>query len=282
MKNKCADLHIHTIASDGTFSPRRVVQEAAKKGIHAIAITDHDTVQGIPEAIKAGRDMNIEVIPGVELAADERGSEAHILGLFIDWENKTLQDALKNLSVQRVSRMKKMIFKLAQFGMNIKFEEVLELAKGEVIGRLHLAQVMKKKGYVEYIAEAFNKYIGDRKACYVSRYKLSSEETISLIHRAGGVSIIAHPMLLHNDDIIIDLIKKGLCGIEAFYNHQPKKITEHYEKLAKDYGLLVTGGSDCHGEGKDRILIGSVKIPYEYVERLKKYRESVSGKNIHC
>jgi predicted metal-dependent phosphoesterase TrpH len=282
MKNKCADLHIHTTASDGTFSPKRVVQEAAERGIHAIAITDHDTVQGIPEAIRAGKDMNVEIIPGVELAADERGSEAHILGLFIDWENKILQAALKNLSVQRVSRMKKMIFKLAQFGMNIEFEEVSELTKGEIIGRLHLAQVMRKRGYVEYIAEAFNRYIGDRKACYVPRYKLSSEETISLIHRVGGVSIIAHPMLLHNDDIIIDLIKKGLCGIEAFYNHQPKKVAEHYEKLAKNYGLLVTGGSDCHGEAKDKTLMGCVKITYDYVERLKKYKESMSGKNIHC
>ena len=281
MKNKYADLHIHTTASDGTFSPRRVVQEAAKKGIHAIAITDHDTVQGIPEAIKAGKDMNVEIIPGVELAVDERGSEVHILGLFIDWENKTLQDTLKTLSVQRVSRMKKMISKLAQFGMNIKFEEVSELAKGEVIGRLHLAQVMKKRGYVEYVAEAFNRYIGDRKACYVSRRKLSSEETISLIYRTGGVSIIAHPMLLHNNDIIIDLIKKGLCGIEVFYNHQPKKTTEHYEKIAKEYGLLVTGGSDCHGEAKDWILMGSVRIPYEHVERLKEYKESMSGENIH-
>ncbi|MCK4466039.1 MAG: hypothetical protein KAU83_10030, partial [Bacteroidales bacterium] len=120
------------------------------------------------------------------------------------------------------------------------------------------------------------------KACYVSRYKLSSEETISLIHRTGGISIIAHPMLLHRDDIIIDLIKKGLCGIEAFYNHQPKKVAEHYEKMAKDYDCLITGGSDCHGDGKDHVLIGSVKMPYEYVERLKKYRESMSGENIHC
>jgi len=275
MKSKCADLHIHTTASDGTFSPRRVVQEAIKKGIHAIAITDHDTVQGIPETIQAGKDMNVEVIPGVELATDEGGVEVHILGLFIDWENKTLQDILKHLSAQRISRMKKMISKLAQFGMNIKFEEVSELAKGGIIGRLHLAQVMKKKGYVEYIAKAFNKYIGDRKACYVQRYKLSSEETISLIHRVGGISIIAHPMLLHRDDIIIDLIKKGLDGIEAFYHHQTKETAEHYEKLAKDYGLLVTGGSDCHGDAKDQVLMGSVKIPYEYVERLKEY------KNIH-
>ena len=282
MNNKCADLHIHTTASDGTFSPRRVVREAAKRGIHAVAITDHDTVQGIPEAIQAGRDMNVEVIPGVELATDERGIEVHILGLFIDWENKTLQDTLKNLSVQRVRRMKKMISKLAQFGINIKFEEVLELAKGGIIGRLHLAQVMKKKGYVEYIAEAFNKHIGDKKASYVSRYKLSSDETISLIHRMGGISIIAHPMILCREDIIIDLIKKGLCGIEAFYHHQSKETAERYKKLAKDYELLVTGGSDCHGEAKDQVLMGSVKIPYKYVGRLKEYKESMSGKNIHC
>jgi len=282
MKNKCADLHIHTTASDGTFLPRRVVREAAKRGINVIAITDHDTVQGIPEAIRAGRDINVEVIPGVELATDVRGVEVHILGLFIDWKSKTLQNTLKHLSLQRVSRMRKMISKLAQFGMNIKFEEVSELAKGGIIGRLHLAQVIKKKGHVEHIAEAFNKYIGDKKACYVSRHKLSQEETISLIHRTGGISIIAHPMLLHRDDIIIELIKKGLCGIEAFYHHQAKEINEYYQKMAKDYGLLVTGGSDCHGEAKDQILMGSVKIPYEYVERLKKYRESISGKNIHC
>ncbi|MBU0478768.1 PHP domain-containing protein [bacterium] len=281
MKNKCADLHIHTTASDGTFSPRRVVREAAKRGIHAIAITDHDTVQGISEAIKAGKDMNVEVIPGVELATDEKGVELHILGLFIDWENKTLQDTLKTLSVQRISRMKKMISKLAQFEMNIKFEEVLELAKGEIIGRLHLARVMKKKGYVVSISEAFNKHIGDRKACYVPRYKLSLEETILLIYRVGGISILAHPMLLHRDDIIIDLLKKGLGGIEVFYNHQSKETAEHYEKMAKEYGLLVTGGSDCHGEAKDQVLMGSVRIPYEYVERLRESKESMSGENIH-
>ncbi len=274
MKNKCADLHIHTTASDGTFSPRRVVQEAVKREIHAIAITDHDTVQGIPEAIQAGKDMNVEVIPGVELATDERGIEVHILGLFIDWEDKTLQDTLKNLSTQRVIRMKKMIYKLAQFGMNIKFEEVLDLATGDIMGRLHLAQVMKKKKYVKSIAEAFNKHIGDEKPCCVPRYKLSPDETISLIHRMGGISIIAHPMILHRDDIIIDLIKKGLCGIEAFYNHQSKETAEHYKKLAKDYELLVTGGSDCHGEAKNKILMGSVKIPYKYVERLKKYKNT--------
>ena len=274
MKIKCADLHIHTTASDGTFSPRRVVQEAVKREIHAIAITDHDTVQGIPEAIQAGKDMNVEVIPGVELATDERGIEVHILGLFIDWEDKTLQDTLKNLSTQRVIRMKKMIYKLAQFGMNIKFEEVLDLTTGDIMGRLHLAQVMKKKKYVKSIAEAFNKHIGDEKPCYVSRYKLSSDETISLIHRMGGISIIAHPMILHRDDIIIDLIKKGLCGIEAFYHHQSKETAEHYEKLAKNYELLVTGGSDCHGEAKNKILMGSVKIPYKYVERLKKYKNT--------
>lgn len=266
---KKADLHIHTNFSDGTFSPQEVVEKAKNAGLAAIAITDHDCVDGISPAEEAGEKSGIEIIPGVELTVEERDNEIHILGYFIDYKDAAFRKFLENLRKERKERTLKIVSKLRDLGIDITIEDILKMAGRGAIGRLHIAHCLREKGYIHNIYDAFIKYLGEGKPAYIKRKRLSPEEAIEIIEKLGGVSVIAHPHSIKSEEIVEDLIKMGIEGLEVFHSDHSKRTSSHFLKLAKKYNLLTTGGSDCHGLRKERVLIGTVKIPYSVVEELR-------------
>ncbi len=262
------DLHVHTHFSDGSFSPDEVVECALKNNLAAIGITDHDSVSGIEPAMASARKTQLKIIPGVELTAEANNKEVHILGYCIDWQNSQFQNRLTMLQEVRRERAKKMVEKLKELGVNISFPDVRKLAGVGTIGRLHLAQVILQAGYVNSVEEAFRKYIGDNGPAYVKKYRLTPRETIEIIVEVGGIPVLAHPSLLNNDELIPQLVKDGLKGIEVCHTNQNPETSSHYQNLAREYGLIPTGGSDCHGLAKGAVLMGKVKVPYEWLERL--------------
>ena len=274
--SKVADLHVHTYLSDGTFSPEKVVEYAKANGIDAIAITDHDCCSGIAPAILAGRGIDVEVIPGVELTAELENSEIHILGYFVDWKNASFLKKLDKIVMVRKERAKEILKKLKKHRIDISEEELFEASGPGCVGRLHIANILFRKGYVSSINQAFNKYIADGECCYVRKFKLSPKEAVDMIRAVGGVAVLAHPKLINIngkavDGLIGQLVKDGIQGIEVYHSsHKPRDV-ERLKKLAGEHGLVVTGGSDCHGFGKKEVLIGKVKIPYALVENLKNH-----------
>ncbi len=267
---KKADLHVHTDFSDGTFSPEETILEAKKKGLDCIAICDHDCVDALPEAFSIAEREGIELIPAVELTAEKEGCETHIIGYYIDWKDPLLLKLLERMRNIRVERIHDMIAKLKENGINIEAEDVFGLSKRGSIGRLHLACAIYNKGYTSYVSEAFKLYIGDGKPCYVGKFNLPPPEAIKAILDAGGIPVLAHPGVMGKDFFIPEYVKNGLRGLEVYHTDHKPALTSHYLKLAKDMGLLVTGGSDCHGLGKGKVLMGRVKIDYSLVEELKK------------
>lgn len=274
---KVADLHVHTNASDSTLSPEKVVRCAKMQELDAIAITDHDTCAAIAPAIIAAEDMNIEIIPGVELTAEIDENEIHILGYFIDWRNERFIKNLEEFCRVREERAKEILRRLGDQGISLRYEDLVEIAgfgHGS-IGRLHIAQLLYKKGKVASIREAFTRYIGNNSPCYVKKYKLSPKEAIGIIKNAGGVSVLAHPKTVNTQtrtlkDILKMLVNDGMQGIEVYHSDHNDKESSLFKKLAEECSLLITGGSDCHGAGIKDILLGKVKVPYELVEELRK------------
>lgn len=272
---KVADLHLHTHLSDGTFSPEKVVEYAKEKGLNAIAITDHDCCDGITPAIIAAKDLDLEVIAGVELTAEMGDSEIHILGYFIDWQNEAFLEKLKEISRVRQDRAKEILKRLKRYGVDIPEEELFKLSGPGCIGRLHIARLLVKKRIVSSLKEAFRKYIGDGGPCYVKKFKLSPKEAVDMIKRVGGISVLAHPKVVNinnktTEEIVRIVIKDGIQGIEVYHSDHSAKDVKELKALAERYNLLISGGSDCHGLGKREVLIGKVKIPYELVEKLKR------------
>ena len=270
---KYADLHVHTIYSDGTFTPQEVVDCAKDKGLACIAICDHDCVDGIDPSLEHSKGIPLEIVPGVELTVIKNGKEIHMLGYFISWKEKWFVDILKKVQRERILRIDKMIEKLKKFNIDVDKEKVMENAgrKGSV-GRLHLARTLVEMKAVPSIQTAFNRYIGDSKPCYVEDIGFEAKEAIDLILKAKGVPILAHPHTIKDDSLILEFIKYGIRGIEVFHTDHPSQLSKKYERMAKEHGLLATGGSDCHGLGKGRVLLGSVKVPYSIVEKLREER----------
>lgn len=270
---KYADLHVHTIFSDGTFTPEGVVRLAKEKGLSCISICDHDSVDGIDPAIEEGKRVGIEVIPGVELTVIKDKKEIHVLGYFVSWKETWFARILKRVQRERIARIKKMIRKLKRLNVIVKYKKVMEIAGGKgSLGRLHLAQALMASGAVSSIQMAFDKYIGDLKPCYVEDIGFSAREAVKIISKAKGIPVLAHPATIRDDALVQKLIGYGIRGIEVFHSDHASSKSKKYELMAKDYGLLVTGGSDCHGLAKRKILMGCVKIPYVLVEELKKSR----------
>jgi len=264
------DLHLHTKASDGSLSPKKVVYKAKKLNYKAISITDHDTVSGLDEAIKNGKKINLEIIPGIEFNTKYKGFEVHILGYFIDYHNKNLINATKKLHDSRVNRVKNIVNKLNEMGIKITNNDIFSLSDGGAVGRSHVARVLKNKNYVETFSEAFEKYLAIGKEAYVERYRLKPDEAINIIKKAGGIPVLAHPGLIENDKIVNKMLSMGVEGIEAYYYEHNLNETNKYIKLANDNDLLITGGSDDHGPGnKDGARLGKMKIDYKLVEALK-------------
>lgn len=264
------DLHIHTTASDGCHTPREVVEMAADLGLWTIAITDHDSTEGVAEAERAARSLPLEVIHGVEINADFARSELHILGYYLDCEFPELQDALLKLRTARRQRAARMIDRLAALGLPLERERVAEIAgEGSAIGRPHVAQAMVERGYVDSVEEAFARYIGRGGPAHVERFKLSPLEALRLIRQAGGLPVLAHPLQLM--DLVPELAAEGLAGLEAYYTGYTEAETRLLLDLARKHNLLVTGGSDFHGAGVvPEARLGGVEVPLGVVERLRR------------
>ena len=279
-----ADMHIHTQHSDGTMSSEECVKYAQLVGLTAIAITDHDTTNGIPTAIKEGSKRGIEVIPGIELSAELKNSheeEMHILGYFINWEDEHLQQKLKLFRQARGKRAVHILEKLKKLGIPINEKRLYEVAGIGAIGRLHFAKVMVEQNIVSQTQEAFQKYLGDNKPAYVPKLRLRPDEAIKMILKVGGIPVLAHPHFGHiNKTVIKALVKEGLKGIEVWHTNHPHDVTEKFKKIAAAFGLLPTGGSDYHGiVDKNFAMIGSTKIPYAAVISLKKYKNNLDRSN---
>jgi len=270
-----ADLHLHTTASDGILTPKQVVLNAKEKGFMAIAITDHDTTAGLAEALIAGDKYKIEVIPGIELSTLDGDCEIHLLGYYPNVDNIELQQMLKKMIVARKDRAVKMVKKLNDLGYHLLLDRVKEIAGSEFIGRPHIALALLEKGYIDNISEAFSdEFIGRGGRAYVERFKLTPSEGIAILLQAQAIPVLAHPGFLSKgpplmEDVIMALVDSGLRGLEVFYSKHTSEQVEYYKKIAEDNNLLITGGSDCHGQNGAINSIGSIKLPYEYVEKLK-------------
>ncbi|MFH0840261.1 MAG: PHP domain-containing protein [Candidatus Omnitrophota bacterium] len=276
---KFADLHVHTFHSDGTFTPEEVVKVAHKKGLSAIAITDHDSVDGITPSMAAAKEYGMEIIPGVELTAEEENLEIHILGYFIDWKAEWFEDKLKKIRQARLERIYAMVDKLKSAGVDIDAEKVFKVSGPGAVGRLHLAMALYNEGITASISEAFRKYIGNKSPHYVRKYKLTPKEAADMIIKLGGVPVLAHPRVLARDDLIARFVEDGIRGIEVYHTEHVPNVMTRYEEMASQHGLLITGGSDCHGTGKGEVLLGKVKIPYSFVEALKKEADNIKMQN---
>ncbi|MDD5292596.1 MAG: PHP domain-containing protein [Candidatus Omnitrophica bacterium] len=268
---KLADLHLHTDFSDGTFSPRKLVEEAKKAGLSCIAVTDHDITAGIAPAQEAALD-SLEVIAGIELSSEIDSKEIHILGYFVDTESARLQEEIKNIDLIRRKRVYEMVDKLKGMGMDLEPDDVFNVAGQGSISRLHIAKAMLNKGKISNIYEAFSRYIGNKCPAYVGKFSLTPQDAIGLIKEAKGIAVLAHPAVSNCDELLPSFVDAGLRGIEAYYPEHSDIVTNYYLRVANKYNLLVTGGSDCHGESKSGVTVGKVTVPYELVDKLKQER----------
>ena len=269
-----ADLHLHTTESDGTWTPEQLVNQASHIGLSAIAITDHDTTAAIDAAIGCAP-ASIDVIPGIELSsAAENGAEVHIVGLWIDPHYEPLQSRLTILRKERIARVDKMLERLCNLGIVLEHADVRKFAHKDVLSRSHIASALVEKGIVGSKQEAFDTYIGQGAPAYVERPKLAPEEAVELILQAGGVPVLAHPGLLKNLNILPTLIGVGLVGLEVVHHSHNGEQTRHFMQVAREQGLLPSGGSDCHGpDGKDQVYIGKYTIPWNWLQNLKAERK---------
>jgi len=266
-----ADLHLHTTASDGRLTPQELVQKAVELKLDVIAITDHDSVEGIPPALEAAKSFTqLMVIPGVEINTDVPKGEVHILGYFIDYRDPGLNRTLEELRNSRNERGKKMVARLAEIGINIDWGRVQELAGGGSIGRPHIAQAMLEQGCVSSLREAFTKYIGRNGPAYVERKKLTPIEAVKVVLDANGLPVLAHPADIEKlEPFLLQLKKAGIVGIEIYYNGYNPKTIAQLKRFAQKLDLIACGGSDYHGLGEYiGADIGSVNLPGESVEQL--------------
>jgi predicted metal-dependent phosphoesterase TrpH len=241
------DLHAHTTASDGTLSPIELVRLAKRQGLSVLAVTDHDTLAGIPEALGEGERVGLQIVPGVEVTTYVGDLEIHLLGHFVDPDDSGLADFLAPSRADRVERIRRMIDKLWALGLPLDLEEVLAEATGSSVGRPHLAQVMVKRGYVASVQEAFDRYLATGRAAHVERAGTPASEAIAALKRAGGVPSLAHPGVYGRDEMISQLVEQGLMGLEVQHPDHDGDATFRYERLRLKYGLLAVAGSDYHG-----------------------------------
>ena len=263
------DLHAHSTASDGELTPAELVRYARARGLSALALTDHDSVDGIDAALAAARGTALEIIPGVELSCDVPQTEVHVLGYFVDWRAPAFEAMLVKFREGRYGRAEKMVKKLTALGAPISFERVKQIAGDASIGRPHVAQALVEAGHVATISEAFDRYIGRTGPAYVERFRLTPEDAVALILRAGGVPVLAHPRDVTH--FIEPLVKVGLIGLEARYGTYDEMTRAELVRWAKRYDLIVTGGSDFHGLNRMAHLsnLGDVDVPREVVDQLR-------------
>ncbi len=268
------DLHAHTTASDGTLSPRELVSAAARRGVRVLAVTDHDSTDGLRDAFdEAAKHPPLTIVPGLEINCDApgaAGAEVHVLGYYVDHEAGWFQDFLREQRVERVARVHRIVARLAELGMPIDAAEVFAIVKEGSAGRPHVAQVMVQRGYVRSVREAFDRYLHANGPANVPRKRLTPVEAVRIIRRAHGVPVFAHPGLADRDALIPELVEAGLMGIEAIYAEHSAAQTAHYVDLCRAHGLVATGGSDYHGERSGRTNpLGHPPVPMSVWEELK-------------
>lgn len=270
------DLHTHSTFSDGTFTPLQLVKYAEEKGLKAFAITDHDTTEGIKEAKSI--ETNVEVISGVEISTRYDKKEIHIVGLYVNENDADLNKQLKYYREKRVTRNFEILEKLNSLGVDITIDDVKESCTGDVISRAHIAKALVSKGFVGSYTEAFDRYLGDNKCAYVPRETLNYEEIMELITKAGGVPVLAHPLLYKMSDtnlenMMVKLRQKGLKAVEVYYSTHSNSDTQHVMAMANRVGLIYSGGSDFHGATKPKIDMGTgmgkLAVPYEILEKIR-------------
>jgi predicted metal-dependent phosphoesterase TrpH len=264
-----ADLHLHTNFSDGTYTPEELTAQGKRLGFRALALSDHDTVEGCERMISACAAENIEFIPATELTAELDGHEVHLLGYFIDTSDAKLLIELARFQQVRQNRIREMVACIQKLNVPLREETVFEVANCRSPGRPHVARALVQAGLCANLDEAFERFLRKGKPAWVPKFKMSAEQAIDLIHSAGGLAVLAHPVLNNCDELIPALVECGLDGLECYHTKHPWAVAEHYVKMAEQLGLLVTGGSDCHGVSKGRPLIGGIKLPYFRVERMK-------------
>ena len=269
-----ADLHLHTHFSDGTFSPEEVVARGRQAGLVALALTDHDTVEGCPRMAVACAAAQIEFITGAELTAEHEGIELHILGYFMDPEDPKLLRELARFQIVRQNRIREMVARLNEQNVPLDAATVFALANCRAPGRPHVARALVQAGHCKSHDEAFERFLKKDRPAWVPKAKMSALEAIELIHQAGGLAVMAHPALNRADHLIAALVAAGLDGLECFHTKHKTSATQRYRAFAERFHLLVTGGSDCHGLSKGKPLIGTVKLAYEHVAKLKAARVS--------
>lgn len=267
---KIVDLHVHTNSSDSTFTPDEVIEIAQREGFAALGITDHDSVSSLPVIEDIGKEAGIEIVPGVELSAEKNGHEIHILGYYISWEEDWFRRKLAELSDAREKRAREIIRRLKGVGIDLDFEIVKEISGDAPIGRMHIARAMEKTGCVKNVQSAFHLYLGEGKPAYVRKFPLSPQEAIEIIKEVKGISSLAHPGLLKDGSLVLDVVKSGVDGIEVYHSEHTTAVSDSLLELAHKNRLLITGGSDCHGIAKKERLLGKVRLPYRYLDELKK------------
>ena len=290
LDTRFVDLHVHSTKSDGTYTPKDLVEYAIEKGLSAFALTDHDTVDGVEEAFNYAEKLREqystkendrivpEVIPGIEFSTEYQGKDVHIVGLYIDIHSPAFEQHLRDFVESRNVRNEKMCRSLQGIGMDITYEKLLERFPGAVITRAHYAKYMLEKGYIKNMAEAFERYIGDYSPHYIPREKVTPEQAIQLTLEAGGIPILAHPILYHLSDarleeLVVQLKSVGLVGIEAIYSTYAPAEERQIRRLAEKYDLLLSGGSDFQGSNKPGLDLavgyGKLFVPYEVLENIK-------------
>lgn len=272
------DLHVHSNCSDGSLTPEELVCYAIEKGLKAFALTDHDTMEGVPRAQKAAQGCEIEVIPGIELSTEFHGKDIHIVGLGLDYADMHFQEELMKFQNSRDARNEKMAARLQEEGIAVSLEELEEEYPNAVLTRAHFAGFLLERGYVKSRSEAFDRYLGDHACCFVPREKVTPYQAIRLIHTGGGVAVLAHPLLYgmsmkRLEESVAEFKGQGLDAIEAVYSTNKWVDESNMKQLAKRHGLLISGGSDYHGKSKPDIDLGvgrgNLNIPYRIWERLK-------------
>lgn len=271
------DLHVHSNCSDGTFTPSQLVEYALEKGLQAIALTDHDTTEGIEQAQAAAQNTSLQVIPGIELSTAYLGRDIHILGLNIDPENAYFQKKIKAFQQEREDRNRTMISRMQKEGLHITWQDMADNFPDSVWTRAHFARFLADTGQVHTLAEAFNRFLGDHAPCFVPRNKVTPFEAVEMIHQGKGKAVLAHPLLYHLteeqlDELVQALVQSGLDGIEAIYSNNTGLDEVRMRQMAKKYGIFITGGSDFHGSNKPAIDLGkgrgNLKIPAYLLENL--------------
>ena len=281
------DLHTHSTASDGSFTPAEVVRLAAARGLRAIALTDHDTIDGVAAAVAAGQALSVEVIPGVEISALFPGGSMHVLGYFVDYHNGRLDERLAVLKKARADRNPQIIAKLNALGVKITMAQVEQISGGGQVGRPHIARALLEHGYVRDIQEGFDRYLGNGAPAHVHKFRFPQKEAIAMIRQAQGIPVLAHPFTLGLGSAyalrnqLQDLKKLGLAGIEVYYSEHTPEQEALYLKLARELDMLITGGSDFHGANKPEVDLGRCPcqkhLTYQLVKALKDWRRNEYG-----